>query len=482
MAGAPLGVGNHDAVGGAAEDPAERVDLGLGAAAARRGVGLVRDEHHLARHGVAIDPPPPLDLGDQALHHLADVTDVEPRAVEGAVGGDRAEHLADRREAPLARRLGALQHRRGGAHADQQAVPPAVEGERRLLDPRVGGRGAGGEKAGGEPAEQAVAGDVVRRDDHRAAAPPGADPVGGQREGLGGRRAGGVDLGVGAARADGFGELRVAHGEDLEEEAAIERVGLAGQRRFEPGELAVELLGERAARPLAQAAEQLDLVAARAVALEALDLADHLVVAREGRGEDHPGRVGHLLGQRPALRQTAAGGGRLVAPHQRNAGVAQGVDAGRHRQQRRAVASRDAILRPAELACRIEAPGARRELDHLVGRIDDLEAGTAELALHQAGDPLLGHLTSDVGRNRGDELVAGEQAAEIRVVEDALGARQTEGCTGHHDDGLGHARRASWGSTAAVDVESPLQEVGEEAAELLQGVGGERRQARCRWQ
>ena len=75
---------------------AQRVDLGRGAAAAGRGVGLVRDEDRLGRHRVARRDAARLGLARPASSITPrDVLDVEPRAVEGAVGGDRAEHLAD---------------------------------------------------------------------------------------------------------------------------------------------------------------------------------------------------------------------------------------------------------------------------------------------------------------------------------------------------------------------------------------------------
>ena len=91
-----------------------------------------------------------------------------------------------------------------------------------LLDHFVGGGRAAGQEAGADPLEQMVGGDVVGRDDDHAAAAPGADPVLGQRHGLGGARAGRVDLRVRPAGADEFGELRVAHRQDAEQEAAVE--------------------------------------------------------------------------------------------------------------------------------------------------------------------------------------------------------------------------------------------------------------------
>ena len=74
-----------------AEDAPQREDLGRGASAAGRGVGLVGDEDGLRGDGVAVDAPLPLGAGDEGLHHLRDVVHVEARAVEGAVAGDGRE-------------------------------------------------------------------------------------------------------------------------------------------------------------------------------------------------------------------------------------------------------------------------------------------------------------------------------------------------------------------------------------------------------
>ena len=173
---------------------------------------------------MAVDAAARLGAGDQPLHHVADVVDVEPRAVEGAVGGDGAEHLADRLQAALARRLGRFDHEGGGAHAEDHPVAPAVERQGRLGHVVVGGGCAGGEEAGAEPAEERVGRDVVGRDHDDATATAGADPVLGDGDGLGGAGARRVDLRVRAAGADQVGELRVAHRQDAEKEAAVEAV------------------------------------------------------------------------------------------------------------------------------------------------------------------------------------------------------------------------------------------------------------------
>ena len=167
-------------------------------------------------------PPRRLGLPDHFLHHVVDVVDVEARAVEGAVRGDRAQHLADRPESALFGGLRALQHHRRRTHPHDHAVPPAVERNGGFFHDIVGRRRAAGQEPGAEPLDQVVGRDVVRRDDDHPAAAPGADPVLRQSDRLGGARARRIDLRVRAPCADQLGELRVPHGEHPEQETAVE--------------------------------------------------------------------------------------------------------------------------------------------------------------------------------------------------------------------------------------------------------------------
>ena len=116
----------------------------------------------------------------------------------------------------------ALHDERRGAHADDHPVAALVERQRRLLDHLVGRGGARREEARADPVHQCRGG-VVGGDDHDPPAAPGADPVLGERDRLGGARARRVDLRVRPARADELGELRVAHRQHAEQEAAVER-------------------------------------------------------------------------------------------------------------------------------------------------------------------------------------------------------------------------------------------------------------------
>ncbi len=167
--------------------------------------------------------------------------DIEPSAVEGAVGGDAAEQLGDGAQAALARALGALHYQRGSAHAHQHAVPAAIERQRGLLHDVVGSGGAAREKTGADPLQQVIAGHVVAGDHDHAAAAASADPVLGQRQRLGGAGARRVELGVGASSADQLGELRVAHGQHAEQEAPVELERLTLHLRYQLVALVAEL-------------------------------------------------------------------------------------------------------------------------------------------------------------------------------------------------------------------------------------------------
>ncbi len=398
--GVALRVRDDDVVGGLAEDPAQRVDLRRGAPAAGRRVGLVRDEHGLGGDHAARDAAR-LGLGDDLLHHLADVLDVEPRAVERAVRGDRAEHLADRRDPALAGGARRLDDERGGAHPEQHAVAALVERERSLLDDLVGGRGPGGEEARADPRQHLVGGRVVGGDHDHPRATARADPVLGEGDRLRRARARRVDLRVRAAGADELGELRVPHREDAEQEAPVERVLVLGELEPQVVDPALDL-DARDRVALRDAREDLlelaQLLAPGAVAPEPVELVGELVVARERRAEHDPGVVAQRRGQGPAVRELRAGGRRLVVLDERDARVAQRVDARADRELRRAAERREPPGVDAEVVLEVHLPGARRELDDVGDVVDRLEVRLAVLALHEAGDVAVGDLVAHARR------------------------------------------------------------------------------------
>ena len=176
MTGEALGVGDDDRVGVGTEHLAQRVDLGRRAAAAGRRVRLVRDEHRLARDACRSHPA---GLGlPEPLHHVANVLDVEPGAVERAVRGHRAQDFADRLEPAF------------GEAAWQIPPPeprPPCRGSSRagagrrgggLLDHVVGGGRAGCQESRPDPGQQRVGG---RRRPRRPPPPAGSGRRGSSR-------------------------------------------------------------------------------------------------------------------------------------------------------------------------------------------------------------------------------------------------------------------------------------------------------------
>ncbi len=100
-------------------------------------------------------------LGDHVFHDLGNVLDIEAGAVEGAVGGDRTEHLADGLDSAFADGLCALDHQPCRAHANNQAVTPTVKRNGGVFHCFIGGGCSNGQKASAEPFHEVVGGNVV---------------------------------------------------------------------------------------------------------------------------------------------------------------------------------------------------------------------------------------------------------------------------------------------------------------------------------
>ncbi len=137
------------------------------------------------------------------------------------------------------------------------------------------------------------------------------------------------------------------------------------------------------------------------------------------------GVVAHLLRQRPAVGQLGALGGRLVVLHQRDAGVAQRVDPGRDRELGVAAERR------SRSACRPRTPRRGRAPRRAPASLITSAApsivskrGRAVVALDQPRDVLVEDLVAQVRGDHVDELLAVQDAREVAVVEDALGAGQ----------------------------------------------------------
>ena len=86
MTGETLRVGDDQFVGSRPERVAQRLDFGLSRAASGRRVCFVGEKHGVWRHFVAVKTPPTFHVGDEIVHHLANVLNIESRAVIGRVG------------------------------------------------------------------------------------------------------------------------------------------------------------------------------------------------------------------------------------------------------------------------------------------------------------------------------------------------------------------------------------------------------------
>ncbi|MCG3121496.1 MAG: hypothetical protein ALAOOOJD_04614 [bacterium] len=224
MAGVAFGISDDNLIGGVTKHRAQCIHFRRGAAAARRCIRFVRNKHGLSRNLITIDAPLCFRLGNQLLHHLANVIDIKTAAVKSAVGGNRAEHVANGLNAAFARRLRTFNDQRRSAHADDQAVAPAVERRRGLFNNFIRGRGAGSEKTGAKPLHQIIGSHVVGRDDDHAAAAAALNPILRERNRLRRAGTGAIDLRVRPARADVFGKLRMSHRQHAEQKTAIKMI------------------------------------------------------------------------------------------------------------------------------------------------------------------------------------------------------------------------------------------------------------------
>ncbi len=479
MPGEALGIGHHDFAGGITEGVAQGHDFSRGTAAAGRGVGLVRNEDGLRSHRAPVDAVAALGGGHQVVHDHRDVLDVQACGVEGTVAGFGAEHLDDAAHAALAHPVFTLHDQGAGTHPQQHAVAAAIEGQGCFFDLVVGGGCPGGQEAGTDPLHEVVAGDVITAQDDDAAAATIADPILGQGHALGRAGTGRVDVRVGAAGADVFGKLAVSHGQDAEEETPVEGVGLAGQDVAHLADAAVDFeLDAGFAGVAAQVFQQLQAVFAVLPDEVALELVGHAVAAGEGTGEDDAGFVAQRFGQQPAVGQVFAGGRWPPGLHQRNAGLAQGVDAGGHGELGCDVQRLHQLLGHAVLFAQVEGAAARGQLDD-VGRVGDgLEAAAAIGRFDDAGDVFVRNRAPEALGDQVDELLTTQDAHRVVGIHQAFaGAGQTQAGTGDDDGPLGWV-------VAIVDFRGSgrrgrgghlLQHLGKHLAHGSKGLGGNRR-------
>ena len=428
MPGEALGVGHDNLVGYIAEGAAQGYDFSRRAAAAGRGEGLMRHEDHLRRHAAPIHAKAALGGGHQVVHDHRDVIYIEAGAVEGAVVGLAAQQLDDAAHAAFTHCVFTFDDQGARAHAQQGAMAAAVEGQGSLFHLVVGRSRAGRQEAGAHPFHQVIAGHIVRAHHDHTAAAAAADPVLSDGDALRGAGAGRVDLGVGAARADVFGELAVAHGQDAEDEAAIEDVWLAIQILAHRVDAAVQFQQRLVLFDMAaQFLQHLQVVQAFLPDVVLLHFAGETVAPGEGAGKDDAGFVAQTLRQHPAIGQEAAGAGALPGLHQRNAGLAQRVQARGHGQLRGDVQRFHQFVRHAVLGAQVEAAGAAGQFDHVAGVGNRLEAAAAIRGLDHTGDMFLRHLAAVALWNQIHKLFPAQNAHGVVGIHDCfVGAGQTQ--------------------------------------------------------
>ena len=438
---------------------------------------------------MAVDAPTFFGLDDHLLHDETDVIPVETTAVEGRVGGDRAQHVGDRGESALTGRVRSFDDDGCGSHAEDHAVTAAVERRRGIFHDLVGRSRSHGEEPGTDPGERGVARDVVGGDDHDPATASVGDPVLGDRHRLGNGGTGTVDLGVRPSGTDVLGELGVPHRQGFEEVLAVEGVAVLLQFGLHLVDAVIEFGGKgvaTASGPSETGAQRLQLFETGApgeVLLEAIRLGDGEVTAGEGGGEDDAGFVSHRVGEHPSLGKLRARGGGLVAKHERDARVAKCIEPCGDRKRRGPVEHLGTRCGDPVLLHEIDLAATPGELDHIGLRVDRFESTPARLALVESGDVMVDHLLTQLDGDGVDEHLASEELLYPVGGEHSLGTGQPETRPG--DYGVRPCRRcgglgsSSYRSTLlGIDLVTLLEEVGEQMAELEVGVFAVGRDAR----
>ncbi len=108
--------------------------------------------------------------------------------------------------------------------------------------------------------------------------------------------------------------------------------------------------------------------------------------------------------------------------HERDARIAQRVDAGSDRHLSVVTEGRDPIGVDPELLAEVKQARPGGKLDHRVQPVDHLKRGAPVIALDEAGDVLVEHLAAHPSREHVDALLSCEQAGDVAVVKQPIGA------------------------------------------------------------
>ena len=101
VAGESFRVGNDQFIGGITKGISQGLDFGLCRTTTCWGVGFMREEDGVGRHGVSVQPPAPFHVRDETVDHLAHVLHIQTRAVVSGIGRGRAEEFCDGLHATL---------------------------------------------------------------------------------------------------------------------------------------------------------------------------------------------------------------------------------------------------------------------------------------------------------------------------------------------------------------------------------------------
>ena len=215
-------VGNDQFVGGITKGVTQRLDFGLSRTAPCRRVCFVREEDGVWGHSVPVKAPTAFHVGDETVHDLADVFNVQARTMVSRIGRGRAEEFSNGLHAALLRFGVTFDDEGRCTHAQNEAVATAVKGKSGLFNDVVGRSSAGCGEATCNPLPEVVACYVIPADDDHTVNPSSVQPVFGNPEGSGGGSTGQIDGGVRPSNASVLGELGMAHVERLEQIPAIE--------------------------------------------------------------------------------------------------------------------------------------------------------------------------------------------------------------------------------------------------------------------
>jgi len=177
VSGKTFGVADNDVGRARAESLLERVHLGRRTAASGRGIGLVRHEHHVLCHSVAVKPVHPFNLGKQSFHYIAHMVYIQPCGVERGIGDFGAQYPRQRAYAAARGNGFIFNNQRGGSHACNHTVAAFIERKRGLAYYRTRGRRSGSQKARQYPFLHDFCGNIVGGNYNDALGAAGAYPV-----------------------------------------------------------------------------------------------------------------------------------------------------------------------------------------------------------------------------------------------------------------------------------------------------------------